>query len=196
MSILLDYFKSIKCYITSIETMDIDAFCPCCGRRLWKHGKYERTVHHKHQSYIIPILRFRCPDCKTTHALIPCFIKPWARFSNHIWEFLGRFLLKDVPKCQLPNLLSSKRTSTISLKTVYRWSAQLKERVFTWGNEQRIKFVHDYEGGDSLLELYRFGVQTAEEWLFFLFHFFEGDVPKLGNVFSRINIHLPTNRLW
>lgn len=196
MSILLQHFKSIKHYVTSIEHASIDVACPCCDRRLWKHGSYQRTVHYKHQSYVIPILRFRCPDCKKTHALIPCFIKPWARFANHIWEFLGRYLLEGIPMCQLPELLSSERTSIISLKTIYRWTAQIKERTSSWRKEQRFSFLCDEGAGDSLLALYRHGMRTDEEWVFFLFHFFEGNIPKRGSIFTHINLQLPSPRYW
>lgn len=176
--------------------MEIKCDCPLCGKSLWNHDSYERTVHHKSKSYKIKIIRKLCSDCNRTFSLIPSFVKPWARFANHIWEFLARFVLEGILKYRLPELLSSERTSIISLRTIYRWMARLKERTSAWRNEQLTQFVRDYEAGDSLLELYRHGVHTNEEWHFLFFHFFGGDMPKRGTIFSKVNLHLPTNRLW
>ncbi|WP_417006708.1 DUF6431 domain-containing protein, partial [Aquibacillus salsiterrae] len=83
MTIILEYPHSIKRYIKFINHIDIECNCPFCGRPLWNHGKYNRTVHHKTKSYVIPIIRKRCPDCDKTFSLLPSFVRPWARFSNH-----------------------------------------------------------------------------------------------------------------
>jgi len=176
--------------------MDIEVTCPCCRRRLWKHGKYKRTVHYKSRSFVIQILRWRCPDCKETYSLIPNFIKPWARFANHIWEYLGRFLLQGIPKALLPELLTTSRTSVVSLKTIYRWSSQLSGRFLIWMKEQRAKLADDYPNGEGILSLYRHGINSNEECQFFLTQFFSGKLPVSGKVASAINIYLPLNRLW
>ncbi|WP_437177758.1 DUF6431 domain-containing protein [Heyndrickxia coagulans] len=97
MPILLECPLSIKRYIKFVETFNDEVFCPCCGRKLRKHGKYNKTIHFKHRSFRIPIMRRRFPDCRKAFSLMPCFTSPWARFANHIYEFLGRWLMEGVP---------------------------------------------------------------------------------------------------
>lgn len=196
MTIILNYTQSIKSYIKSIESSNIKVTCPCCGRRLWKHGRYQRTVHTKRKSYVITILRWRCPDCRKTYSLVPCFIKPWARFANHIWEYLGRYLLEGVPKSELPELLTTSQTSILSLKTIYRWSSQLYARFLIWLKEQRTRLAHDYQDGEGILPLYRLGMNTGEELQVLLTYFLDGEMPSRGNVFATINTYLPTPVLW
>jgi hypothetical protein len=49
-------------------------FVPVVGGRPEDNGKYEKTVHFKHQSFRIPIMRRKCPDCKKTFSLSLAFI--------------------------------------------------------------------------------------------------------------------------
>nr|WP_194269188.1 DUF6431 domain-containing protein [Anaerobacillus isosaccharinicus]QOY36586.1 hypothetical protein AWH56_002585 [Anaerobacillus isosaccharinicus] len=74
MIILLDSPRSIKKYNDSINKYDVELRCPCCGRRMKKHGKYKRWVHMKHQSSIIFVLRRRCGSCDRTFSLLLVFL--------------------------------------------------------------------------------------------------------------------------
>jgi hypothetical protein len=196
MSILLECSLSINGYIKEIESYDIEVSCPCCGRKMWKHGKYKRTVHFKKRSYVIPILRRRCPTCSKTYSLIPCFIIPWARFANHIRELMGRWLLAGVPLARLQENLSTFATSIVSLKTLYRWKAKLKAVFEQWMMDQRNRIILSGEG--EMLSLYRLGISTAQECEFFLSLFFGGTthIPGKGRLFSVINIRLPLKEIW
>lgn len=105
-----------------------------------------------------------------------------------------RCLLAGICLTYLPERLTTPQTSIISLKTLYRWKAQIKGVVIDWMNEQRKKLTGIYEEDESLLPLYRHGVSRIEELQFFLWHFFEGLLPAKGKMLSTLNAHLLTRR--
>ena len=190
MSILLECPLTFKKYMKFIETFNEDVPCPCCGRLTRKHGKYEKTVHSKQRSYRIPILRRKCPDCNKTFSLMPCFTFPWGRFVNHIYEFLGRWLMEGVPIHRLTEWLTTYTVSMISLKTLYRWKHQILDFWGKWLIKQRNKWTSENQEGDGVLSLYRMGMSTKEELRFLLSYFFEKDsfIPCKGRLFSMINL--------
>jgi hypothetical protein len=194
MIILLECSLSIKTYIKTIKTIEIELVCPCCGSKTWKHGKYERTVHTKRVPYRIPILRRKCPKCKKTFSLLPHFIKPWARFDNHVREMAGRWWLSRVPIRHLPMRLTTEKTSIISLKTLYRWLRKMKSSIIEWIYFQRKMLIG--RGGEELLELYRHGINSGEELGYFLGLLFNGRIPPIGKLISSINLILPNDNLW
>lgn len=195
MPIILEYFIPIKRYIATIESIELEVLCPCCGRRTRKHGKYKRTVHFKTKSHEIPIMRRRCPDCKKTFSLIPCFIVPWGRFSNHIIEFLLRWVFFGIPLTLLPERLSTDEVSVISKKTVYRWKAKFFSRFLNWWKAERKRIAEHYQDGDGLLALYREGIGSADEFLLLVSFYFGEDpsIPKPGNLFSAIHFRQTLN---
>ena len=190
MTILLDCPFTFKKYMRFIETYDGDVFCPCCGRITRKHGKYEKTVHFKHQSFRIPIMRRRCPDCNKTFSLMPSFSFSWARFANHIYEFLVRWLLAGVPISKLAEWLTSSSVSVISLKTLYRWKKRFFNLLEKWLICQRKEWVMEFQEGDGFLALYRQGMSTNQEIHVLLsFYFGQGDnFPRIGKLFSVMNL--------
>lgn len=139
MPILLECSFSIKKYIKFVANFDKVVYCPCCGRITRRHGHYERTIHFKHQSFRIPIMRRRCPDCNKTFSLIPCFTFPWGRFANHIFEFLSRWLLEGIPISRLAEYLTTTAVSVVSLKALYRWKRQFHDLWGKWWINQRKK---------------------------------------------------------
>lgn len=191
--ILLECPLTIKKYIKFVEAFDEEVFCPCCGRRTRKHGKYEKTIHFKHQSFRIPIMRRRCPDCNKTFSLMPCFTFPWGRFANHIYEFLGRWLLEGTPVCQLAEWLTTSSVSVVSLKTLYRWKHRLLEIFGKWWMDQRKKWASEFQEGEGVLSFYRQGIRSDEEIQLLLSFFFgeNASVPCKGRLFSMINIRQP-----
>lgn len=193
MSILLECPLTIKKYIKFIETFDEDVLCPCCGQRTRKHGKYEKTVHSKHQSYRIPILRRRCTKCNKTYSLMPCFTFPWGRFVNHIYEFLGRWLMEGIPVCRLCERLTTSSVSIVSLKTLYRWKYRILDFWGKWWIEQRRILAIEFQDDEGILPLYRKGLSSNDELRFLLSLFFEdkGTVPCKGRLFSMFNIRQP-----
>lgn len=190
MSILLKCPLTIKKYIKFIKTFNEEVFCPCCGRLTRKHGHYEKTVHFKAQSFRIPIMRRRCPDCVKTFSLIPYFTFPWGRFANHIYEFFGRWLMEEVSVSQLAELLTTPSVSVVSLKTLYRWKRKFQEYWGKWWIEQRKKWISEFQDGDGLLSLYREGINSNEELQLLLSFYFDGvdSVPCKGRLFSIVNL--------
>ncbi|MDV2686860.1 DUF6431 domain-containing protein [Alkalihalophilus lindianensis] len=168
-------------------------FCPCCGRQTRKHGKYEKTIYFKHQSFRIPIMRRRCPDCNKTFSLMPFFTFPWGRFANHIYEFLGRWLMEGVPISRLAKWLTTSSISVVSLKTLYRWKQRFQGLWGIWWINQRKKWTSEYQEGDGLLPFYRKGMTSSEEIQFLLSFFFgrNGSIPCKGRLFSEINLRQP-----
>lgn len=193
MSILLECPLTFKKYMKFIETFDEDVFCPCCGRLTRRHGQYDKTIHFKHQSFRIPIMRRRCPDCNKTFTLMPCFTFPWGRFANHIYEFLGRWLMEGVPVFRLSDWLTTSSVSVISLKTLYRWKHQFQDFWGSWWIEQRKRLVFDFQEGDGVLSVYRGGMSSNEELQLLLTFFFgkNTQVPCKGRLFSMLNLRQP-----
>lgn len=188
MTIILEFNHSIKRYISTVETFELELLCPCCRKLTRKHGKYKRTVNYKTKSYEIPILRRRCAHCKKTFSLIPSFIVPWGRFANHILEFFLRLILAGIPMSLLAECLSTVDVSIISLKTLYRWKTKYLTLLLSWWKDERQRMVDFYHDGDQLLALYRKGMNSAEEFHLLLSFLFGGHqkVPRKGKLFSAI----------
>lgn len=61
--------------------------CPICHNNCNRHGTYRRyIVTDDRKSIRIPILRLYCKHCKTTHAVIPHFIRPYSPYPQIIHE--------------------------------------------------------------------------------------------------------------
>ncbi|QOY34645.1 DUF6431 domain-containing protein [Anaerobacillus isosaccharinicus] len=198
MIILLDSPRSIKKYNDSINKYDVELRCPCCGRRMKKHGKYKRWVHMKHQSSIIFVLRRRCGSCDRTFSLLPCFLTPWSRFSNVFREFIARWLLMGVPLTHLTKRLSHCTVPIISLRTLRRWKMKLTSRFNQWIAKQRVRLAHDYQAGDDLLELYRKGISLIQECELYFKILFHGKkhIPGKGKLFSSLNLRQHKGLFW
>lgn len=193
MSILLECPLTFKKYMKFIETFDEDIHCPSCGRVTRKHGKYEKTIHYKHESFRIPILRRRCPDCNKTFTLMPCFTFPWGRFANHIYEFLVSWSLEGTPIGAMAEWLTTSAVSVVSLKTLYRWKKRFMDLWGKWWINQRRQMALEFQEGDRLLAVYRQVINSKQEIHFLLTLYFEenGSIPRRGRLFSIINLRQP-----
>lgn len=193
MSILLDCPLTFKKYIKFIENFGEDVLCPCCGRVTRKHGQYKKTIHFKHQSFRIPIMRRRCPDCDRTYSLMPCFTFPWGRFANHIFEFLGRWLLEGIPISQLAEWLTTTTVSIVSLKTLYRWKRKFLHLWGKWWIDQRKEWASEFQDGDGILSFYRQGGSSQDEITLLLSYFFvdHDSIPCKGRLLSMLNLRQP-----
>lgn len=198
MSILLKCPLTIKKYKKFIKNFNEDIHCPCCDKITRKHGKYEKTIHFKHESHRIPILRRRCPDCDTTFSLMPFFTFPWGRFANHIYEFFCRWLMTGLPVSSLAELLTTPTVSVVSLKTLYRWKRLFQDLWEKWRIDQRMKWISEFKDGDGLLSFYREGMSSNDEIHLLLSLFFGGNtsVPQKGRLFSMINVRQQFSELW
>jgi hypothetical protein len=90
------WHQSLAGYLSEVGTHGIpDADrpqqCPCCLQRKRKphrHSKFERSVVTLDVHFRICIFRFRCPDCKYVHSVIPTFLEPYQRLSLDLQEDL------------------------------------------------------------------------------------------------------------
>ena len=187
MPILLDCPRSIKKYMKFIEIFNEDISCPCCGRVTRKHGKYERTINFKHQSYRIPILRRRCPDCDKTFSLLPSFSIPWGRFGNHLYELFVRWILEGKSVLRLAEQVTTAIVSVVSHKTLYRWKRRFMHFMMSWLIAQRKRMAHEYTDGEGILTFFRQGMNTKEELhllLAFCFSEVDSQTPGIGRLMS------------
>lgn len=197
MSILLESSILINRYIKEIQQLNGDQKCPTCGRRLRKHGHYNRTVFFKYRFFTIPILRRRCPSCDRTYSLLPFFLRPWMRFVNHVRELFGRWLWMGVPLAQLPPKLSTTPISILSVRTLHRWKAQFKRLWEEWFLHQRIQLAKQVEEGEGLLPLYREGMGSVQEREFLVSWFLgEDKLPRTGALLSQMNLRFPPEKRW
>lgn len=198
MSILLECRLSINKYIQEISSLSEDVACPCCGRRLQHHARYERSVIWKKRMRHIPVLRKRCPRCDKTFSLLPHFVTSGIRFANHIREFLGRYLLRGDSLSRLPERLSSTVVSILSIRTLRRWKAMLKKRWETWWSEQQKTIASMPEWEDLLLELYRNDLSEEQERNVFISLFLHrtGNALRTGAVISTFNLLLLPTERW
>lgn len=197
MIILLECSLSINRYIKEIQEDKWEISCPCCNRRLRKHGRFERRVVWKRRIHTIPILRRRCPSCDVTYSLLPCFLMPWMRFANHIREFAARWLGIGLPLAQLPAKLSSLAVSVMSVRTLHRWKAALWKRWEKWLLKRRTELA-TIDDSASLLSLYREGLTSEQERSLLLASFFGSRhaLPPPGAILSFMNLRLPPHMRW
>ncbi|WP_227762494.1 DUF6431 domain-containing protein [Zhaonella formicivorans] len=60
-------------------------FCPLCQTKMAAHGQYLRKLITADETVArIPIARFRCGNCRRTHAILPDFISPYRHYSMDI----------------------------------------------------------------------------------------------------------------
>lgn len=198
MTILLESPQSIKRYSSFIESFDQPVPCPDCGRNTRKHGFYDRTVHARKISHSIKILRRRCANCRTTHALIPSFLIPWGRFTNHIREFFLWYLGAGYSVAHLVHLLTELPMSPLSLKTLYRWKTRLLLRVEKWWIAERQKLAARYDQDDGILDLYRQGIASKEEFHLLLIKAVDeqNQVLRTGAIFSFLNLQFVRQEMY
>lgn len=125
MSIIIPFHGGVIIFLAENLNWNLGIIfhCPHCNCRTHKHGKYMRTIYSYNESYIIPIYRRFCPNCKTTFSLIPSFIKPYARFLNsYRFNLLKYHVVDGVSIKRIP----AKATNFISTTTFRRWLKKLK----------------------------------------------------------------------
>lgn len=75
----------VKKYIKEFSSKKYVVFCPCCGRRMHKHGYYERDIILGICVMRIPVRRYYCPNCRRTTSLLPSFaVRYTARSAESI----------------------------------------------------------------------------------------------------------------
>ena len=82
--------------------------CPSCGcHNLKYHGSYIRSFSLFSECYFISIRRYRCTQCRVTHAIIPIYIIPYHRSNLYFENFY--YQLKKSLGCLLVTCFRYKR---------------------------------------------------------------------------------------
>jgi transposase-like protein len=127
--IVLPLFATIKEYLRKHgdRSPDIEVLCPCCGRRLRRHGRYFRRVVLGIKLYRIPIYRRFCPHCHRTTSLCPCFLRPYSQFALPVHEAAVRLLVQGrSPDAIAQRLCQGPQAGGISDRTIQRWQSRWK----------------------------------------------------------------------
>lgn len=87
---------------------DKNLVCPNCGcHNLKYHGSYNRRFNLFSDLFYLLIRRYRCTECRTTHAIIPLYIIPYHHYNHYFESFFYR--LKTMIGCLLISCFMSKR---------------------------------------------------------------------------------------
>lgn len=97
--------------------------CPTCGRALTRHGSYLRKTPTVFKLKL-SIKRVICKHCGITHALIPCFLIPYARYLDVDIEFaLNPEAYAGITVEQLAECISTEPS------TILRWRANFRAKA-------------------------------------------------------------------
>ena len=89
--------------------------CPVCSANCHWHGQYQRKVRENYEIQTITIRRVICTKCRKTQTLIPDFLRPRSRYSQHVRE-------KTVIKCTEQEITAEAATlDGQAVKTTRRW---------------------------------------------------------------------------
>ena len=130
--IIIKYLgKSIKGYLRNYQEVPpcFEENCPDCDHKLYRHGKYSRSVITKKKITWIPIYRLLCPACGKTFSLLPDFLLPYQVHGGEIlqqaWSL--RFM-KRKSFAKIKSIISHNETGGISIKTIKRWERFWKQK--------------------------------------------------------------------
>lgn len=127
--IVLPVLVSIKEYLEEYgnRSPDMEIRCPCCGRRLRRHGRYFRRVVLGAVLYRIPAYRRLCPCCRKTFSLCPCFLRPYSQFALPVHEAAARLLVRGrCPDRISESLCQGPEAGGVSRRTILRWQRRWK----------------------------------------------------------------------
>lgn len=130
--IIIKYLgKSIKSYLNNYQEVPpcFEGECPDCNHKLYRHGKYFRSVITKKKITLIPIYRWLCAPCGRTFSLLPDFLLPYQVHTGAILQraWILRFMKKKSFN-QILSLISYNETGGISVKTIKRWERFWKQK--------------------------------------------------------------------
>jgi hypothetical protein len=102
--VLPSWHHTLDEYLSEVGThgipdADRPGQCPNCLQHKHtphRHSKFERSVFTLDEHVRICIFRFRCPDCRYVHSVIPAFLEPYQRLSLDLQEELVDAVLQGV----------------------------------------------------------------------------------------------------
>jgi uncharacterized protein YbaR (Trm112 family) len=99
---------------------ELDLTCPYCSGRTNLHATYERRVRIEEIVEWLTIQRIICKECRSTHAVIPDFIRPYKHYSACDSEAALRDIEDGIPFEQVETAAST--------STLRRWAAEFQEK--------------------------------------------------------------------
>lgn len=133
--IVLPLLVGIKDYLGEFgdRSPGMEIFCPRCGRRLRRHGRYFRMMVLGKALYRIPIYRRFCPRCKRTFGLCPHFLRPQSQFALGVREASMRLLLQQKsPASIAESICQGPKAGGISERTILRWQKRWNDGAADW----------------------------------------------------------------
>jgi hypothetical protein len=179
--------ESVKEYQAKYQQLlaELKFTCPICNHKCHNHGWYKRKTCNGDEVITIKLLRLKCTNCSRTHAVIPDFLRPKARYLQQIRE-------KAVTACHLMKVPIEKATiNGQAAETTRRWLKQFKDKLVTVVSAIR-SILARYGQYDTIPknESYCQIVSMSRKLVAIL-----GGIPERSSLFGLINIFLSTHGL-
>lgn len=101
----------------------ITPICTICHGKCHSHCWYERKTRGPNPD-TIKILRVKCVQCGSTHAILPDFLFPKGRYSQTIRE-------EVIIECETEGKTQEEVSQNQSVKTTWRWIKRYRESIVT-----------------------------------------------------------------
>lgn len=136
-TVLPSWHQSLEDYLSQVGTHGIpDADrpqqCPCClqcKRTPHRHSMFERSVFTMDEHVRIYIFRFRCPDCRYVHSVIPTFLEPYLRLCLDLQEELVDAVIQGTTLEAVSEASSILPFGPYEERTIRRWVRSWNERL-------------------------------------------------------------------
>lgn len=123
--------KTVKGYLRLYQDVppECEEDCPDCHGKLYKHGRYYRSVVTGKNLMRIPVYRRLCSACGKTFSLLPDFLFPYrvpsGRMLQRAWDL--RYV-KGKSYNYIQTFFSERMIGGISYKTITRWDTFWKDK--------------------------------------------------------------------
>jgi len=117
--------KTVKSYRENylILLEQINLICPICNGKCHSHCWYDRKIRSP-EPIVIKILRIKCTNCKSTHAILPDILFPKGRYS----ELMREEVIVD---CETGGKTQEEVSGNQSIKTTGRWIKRYRRTIET-----------------------------------------------------------------
>ena len=135
MSIVMDWNSDVKRYVQicsdGIPEADRPRVCPYCTETvmLHRHGRFFRCVFSLAERFIIPIFRFRCPQCGKTTSVLPAFLLPKQQTAVDIQEEVVRGETDGASRQTMAQRSAAWPGGPWSVRTIRRWCRRWNDRL-------------------------------------------------------------------
>lgn len=115
-----------------IPEQDRPERCPHCGqhhRLIHRHSHFTRAVYTDSQHVCIWIFRFRCPECRYAHSIIPAFLEPYQQKTLDVQEHLIEAVYSGATLEEVAEQTDALPGGSCSEKTIRRLVRGWEERL-------------------------------------------------------------------